>query len=421
MLEWKTINSMPIVKFCKGTIVAARVYADVKGGKCSCGGSFSKRVPHSDEKFLLMPVCEQCDSRPATYVIDVDAKDDMGENKPFRIRNTKDSERLDSPTKVAYIINVIQRELLDGSFNIAHYASSKSKEAFIFKNYIEREYLPMYQRRLERGEVSPKGLTMKKGLIERELLPFFGHMELFRIKDAMIEKFKESYTTKLRTRDLAIGELKVILNQAQRDDLIKFAPKFPPIARAKKRDEVISLELAQKTISVMPKQIYRDFYSLLLIYPLRPGELRALKWSEVDFKKNEFTISWHFSGLERIKGRKSVKEGKEASISFPINEEAREIFLRQKGNILSFNGDDFVFKSRFNRHLSEDTVWEAWNRARKKINHSFAPYECRHASASELYRKTGGDLIRMKKVGGWTNTSTLERYVTDRSDNQSLF
>lgn len=402
--------------------MAARVYADVKGGKCSCGGSFSKRVPYPDDKLIKLPVCESCDSRPENYVIDVDAKDENGESISFRIRNTKDAERLNTPTRVAYILDVIQRELMDGSFNVAHYVSAKSKESFIFKNYIKNEYLPLYDRKLARGEVSPKGVNMKKGLIERELLPFFGHMEIFRIRDAMIEKFKESYLNKLRTRDLALGELKAVLNQAQRDDVIKLAPKFPPIPRAKKREETISIELARKTVEAMPKQIYRDFYNLLLIYPLRPGELRALKWNEVDLKKNEFTICWHFSERERLKGRKSIKEGNEASISFPINAEAREIFIRQR-KVMAINGDDFVFKSRFNSFLSEATVWEAWNLARKRkgIEHSFPPYECRHASASELYRKTGGDLIRMKEVGGWTNTSTLERYVTDKSDNRNLF
>lgn len=422
MLEWKTINSMPIVKFCKGSIVAARVYADVKGGKCSCGGAFSKRVSYPDDKLLLLPVCEResCEKRPSLYVIDVDGKDENGNALKFRIRNTKDSERLDTPTKVAYIINVIQREMMDGSFNVRHYDSSKSKEAFIFKNYVE-EYLEHHKRRLLREEISPKGLKDKEGLIKRELLPFFGNMELFRIKDVVIRKFKDTYVSKLRTRDLALGELKALLNQAQRDGLLTVSPKFEPIPRAKKRDETITKELALKTIEAMTRQIYKDFYSLLLIYPLRPGELRALKWSEVNLSKGEFTVCYHFSNDQRIPGRKSIgKDKKQGSIVFPISEEARQIFLKlRSANVVSLN--EYVFLSIYGRNLSEAAVWEAWSVARKKVGHSFAPYECRHASASELYKKVGGNLIRMKEVGGWTNTSTLERYVTDRSDNSGLF
>ena len=422
MLKWKTLNSMPIVKSCKGTIVAARVYADVKGGKCPCGGQFTERIPYDNKnnQNLIIPICASCKEDPSFYTIDVDAKDEDGNNLKLRIRNTKDSERLSSRESIAYIIKVIQRELMDGSFNVRHYDSSKSKEAFIFKNYVV-EYLAHHERRLKRGEISPKGFKDKEGLIKRELLPAFANMEIFRIKDAAIRKFKNSYTDKLRTRDLALGELKALLNQAQRDGMITVAPKFEAIPRAKKRDDVISIELARQTIEAMPRQIYRDFYNLLLIYPIRPGELRALKWSEVNLIKGEFTIAYHFSSEERIPGRKSIgKDKKQGAITFPINIEAREIFIRlRSAGVVSLDG--YVFLSRFGRHFAEASIWEAWNLARKRVGHCFAPYECRHASASELYKKVNGDLIRMKEVIGMTNTATLERYVTDKSDNSHLF
>lgn len=422
MLDWKTLNLLPIVKFCKGTIVAARVYADVKGGKCPCGGAFSKRVPYDQRSNinLLMPTCAACGEDPLLYVIDVDAKDENGNPINFRIRNTKDSERLSSRESVSYIIKVIQREIMDGSFNVRHYDSSKSKEAFIFKNYVV-EYLAHHERRLLRKEISPKGLKDKEGLIRRELLPFFGNMELFRINDSVIRKFKETYVDKLRTRDLALGELKALLNQAQRDELINVAPKFEAIPRAKKRDEIISLELAQKTVELIATQLHRDMYTLLLIYPLRPGELRALQWKHIDLTKGSFTIEQHFSNEVLIPGRKSIGiDKKQGSIDFPINAVAREIFQRQRQQkITALNS--YVFLNKFGKQVSESTLWGAWDCARKKLGHKFAPYECRHVSASELYKKLNGDLIRMKEVGGWTNTTTLERYVTDRSDNSGLF
>ena len=420
--------------------MAARVYADVKGGRCPCGGTFSKRVPYDNKSNsnLIMPICEACGQDPELYAIDVDAKDENGNPLKFRIRNTKDSERLGSRESIAYIVKVIQRELLEGTFNIRHYDSSKSKEAFILKNYVE-SYLEKYtgdkkflawkesgsvgkiQGKPPIKKVAPKTLKDKIGLINREILPFLGNMEIFRVRGGVINKFKDSIIGKDRTQSLALGELKAILNEAHRDEMIPSPVKFDPIPRANKRDSVIPFELAKKTIEAMPKQIYKDFYSLLLIYPIRPGELRALKWSEVNLSKGEFIVCYHFSNEERIPGRKSIgKEKKEGSITFPINPQAREIFSRLR-NVIAIDRDQYVFLSRFGRFLSEATVWEAWNLARKRVGHSFAPYECRHASASELYKKVNGDLIRMKEVGGWTNTSTLERYVTDRSDNTGLF
>lgn len=420
MLEWKILNSMPIVKNCKGSIVAARVYADVKGSKCPCGGAFSKRLPHPKDQLLILPYCESCGEPPSRYAIDVDGKNENGDPVRFRIRNTKDTERLDSEDSVKYIIKVIQRELMDGTFDINHYASAKSKESFIFKNYAA-EYIAHHERRLAREEISPKGLKDKIGLINRELIPYFGNMELFRIKDIQIRKFKELYIEKLRTRDLALGELKALLNQAERDGMISRAPKFEPIPRAKRRDDIISLDLARKTVEKIAHSLHRDMYSLLLIYPIRPGELRALQWKHVDLIRNVFTIEQHFSDEKLIPGRKSIKlDKKQGSIQFPINETAREIFLRQRTlDITPINS--FVFLNKNGGPVSESTLWGAWDCARKKLNHKFAPYECRHVSASELYKKMNGDLIRMKEVIGMTNTATLERYVQDRSDNKGLF
>lgn len=77
-------------------------------------------------------------------------------------------------------------------------------------------------------------------------------MEIFRIKDFVIHKFKDRYV-ELRTRGHALGELKALLNQAHRDGFLSSTPKFDPIPRAKKRDEFISRELALKTIKAMPK------------------------------------------------------------------------------------------------------------------------------------------------------------------------
>ncbi len=411
---------MPISKLCKGAILSARIYADVKGNKCKCGGSFSKREPYGKDGLIILPVCSLCGEDPILYVIDATAKDENGGKVQVRIRNTKDSERLESRENVSYIIKVIQREILDGTFNIRHYDSEKSKESFIFKNYII-EYIAHHERRLKRGDITPKGLMDKKGLIKRELLPYFGKMELFRINAATIRKFQESYTDKFRTRDLALGELKALLNQAQRDELLKSVPKFEPIPRSKQRDEIIPFALAMKTVETITKKIFRDMYTIMLEYPIRPGELRALTWKNVNFTTGEFTINQHFSDNVLIDGRKSIKKGKkQASLKFNISKEAREIFLRYRtADIVSLSS--FVFLSNQGNVVSGDSLWEAWKVARDKLGHKYAPYECRHAAASALYVKTGHDILRTKEVGGWTNTNTLEIYARDQSDNSDLF
>ena len=88
MIAWKILNSMPISKLCKGAILSARIYADVKGNKCLCGGIFSKREPYKKDSLIILPVCSLCGEDPALYVIDATVKDDNGNKVQVRIRNT---------------------------------------------------------------------------------------------------------------------------------------------------------------------------------------------------------------------------------------------------------------------------------------------------------------------------------------------
>jgi integrase len=423
MLSWKNLQLMPLTKYCKGFIVAARIYADTSGNKCQCGGVFSARVPHPDDKSVLVPRCDKCNEYPPLFHIDADALDINGGKIRVKIRNDQNNTRLDKISKVMFTLERIQQEIMEGTFDVRKYDSKASRERYRFDNYIA-EYLAYQEVKLSIGKLSPKGLRDKIGLINRELMPFFKNVEINRINNPMISRFKDTYKDKFRTRDLALGELKAILNQAVKDEMINTCPKFDPIPRSRTRKEVISMDLAKQTIALMHKEMYRDMYTLLTIYPMRPCELRALKWENIDFVKDEFTITHHFSDEVRIAGRKSIKEDEDKGrITYPMNAEARIIFNKYRPQTLvSMNWkEQYVFIGRFGNHISGETLADAWRNARKKLGHSFEAYECRHATTSELYNKLNGDLVKLKNVSGHTNVSTLERYVRSKTDMRDLF
>lgn len=201
--------------------------------------------------------------------------------------------------------------------------------------------------------------------------------------------------------------------------MLIFAPKFERIPKSETRNDIISLELATKTIEAINKEIYRDMYRIMTLLPLRPCELRALTWKNVDFEKDVLTINQHFSGNILLEGRKSIRrEKKQGTISFKLNDkrgsQVREILTKYRSQtVVSLNS--FVFIGRFGNFISEDSLREAWVNARKKLGHKYAAYECRHATASDIYDKNGHDLIHLKEVGGWTNTATLERYLYSKN------
>lgn len=361
---------MPLAEHCKGSILSARVYADTPGFKCECGGTFTKRVLHSDHADLLVPKCTGCDKYPSVFHIDADAKDPNGNKVRVKIRNDQNNVRLTNISQVIFTLQNIQREVLAGEFDVTRYVSKESRESFRFRNYVAA-YLADYDLRLENKEITPKGLRDKKSLIKNHLLPFFGHHDLIKINRALITLFCKQPQMKniSRTRDLAMSELRTILRQAVRDSKLKVAPEFDKIPKAKTRTEIISLDLIYKTIEAMPNKLYRDMFTLMTIYPFRPSEIRALRWKDFDsIGQKLITVRGHFSDETWIPGRKSISEGDKATMKYDRSERALAILTTtgQTGSgSLTRNGTgslkvftELMFKMR--RFLMHGGSLEKW-------------------------------------------------------------
>lgn len=408
-------------------IVAARIYADVPNNLCSCGGKFTKRISHPFNKETIIPTCDRCNGHPLLYLVDVDGLDKNNKKKRFKIRNSQNNERLTNINKVTFTIDTILKEIKDGSFNVEKYESKESKKHLIFKNYVAT-YLKFQDLRLKDGQITPKGHLDKCGLIKREVIPFFGEMDITTITKATINLFKESFMgkDKDRTRDLALGELKTILRRACGQDLIVKVPLFDPIKRAKTRTSIISLELAIKTVALMHKQIYRDMYAIMLTYPIRPCEIRSLKWTNINFDTDEFTIDHHFSDETLIKGRKSIKDGEMATMTYPMGSVARDIFLKYLEELDNKKKDNWkeqlIFINSYGNHVSGESLRDAWTNAKVKAGHSFHAYECRHAIGTDIYQRSGGDLIATSKAFGHTTTTmTAKHYLRPEIDKRKLY
>ena len=140
MLNWKYLKSLPSSKDCRGIILATRIYADTTGNKCPCGGSFTKRIEHSDHCGLLVPKCDKCNKYPSLFHIDADAKDVNGNNVRVKIRNDQNNSRLENISQTIFTLQTIQGEITEGTFDLSRYASKDARESFRFKNYVV-EYL----------------------------------------------------------------------------------------------------------------------------------------------------------------------------------------------------------------------------------------------------------------------------------------
>lgn len=400
--------------------MAARIYADVPDNKCRCGGVFNKRIEHSDHPGLMVPRCSDCNLYPSVFHIDADAKDENGGKIRVKIRNDQNNARLENISQVIFTLQTIQKEITEGEFDVSRYVSKGARESFRFKNYVAH-YLEKQEKRLERGEITPKALRDKKSLIRTHLLPAFGGMDLIRITRQVVAEYLEELPVKQRVHDLAIGELKTILNHAEKTGKIKRAPKFDKIPKAKRRQNVITHALILETISKVEIKLYRDMLTLMSIYPLRPSELRALRWKDLDFERNKIFVRGHFSDEVWIGGRKSLSEGDKAVMDYDLIDRARAILADYRASrIRTLDPEtDWVFRGIHGTHVQDEALADAWRIARKLTDppHEHQLYEIRHRCLTEFGKRVKGDIIKMQRFSGHTNANTLmERYIRDDSD-----
>lgn len=397
--------------------MAARIYADVPGNKCACGGKFTKRVPYDEDEPTRVPRCAECNKLPPLFRIDADAKDANGKSIRVWIRNTSERtpQRLDKIAKVMTTLETIQREMADGIFDIRNYDSETSRAKFIFKNYVNEQYLPGYDERVKAGEIQAKYVDDKRSILKLHLLPYFGNLELRNITAPVINAHKKKFNTR-RIHHQARAELKCCLNQAVQDGMLTVAPPFEKIPKAEIRQEIITTELIDKTIRALKLKVYQDICRIMAMYPLRPSEVRALRW--IDVTETHLHVRGHFSKEVWIKGRKSIKEGKKSELRYKMTPEAWEIFREHKSNLACIvRADDYVFKSTTGRHVTKCALCHAWRVARDEVGHKHQLYDIRHRCLTDHSIRHNGNIVKMMKFSGHTTpTVLLSRYIHDDSD-----
>jgi integrase len=417
MLSWKTLNSLIHNNGCKGRILSARIYADVPGNKCLCGGKFSKRVPYDEDEPTKVPRCDKCNKLPPLFRIDADAKDANGKSIRVWIRNTSERtpQRLDKIAKVITTIETIQREMTEGTFDIRNYDSEASKQQFVLRNYVEKMYLPGYEEKIKSGEVQAKYIDDKKSLLRLHILPYFGNLELRNITAPLINAHKKKFNTR-RIHHQARAELKCCLNQAVQDGMLTVAPPFEKIPKAETRQDIITNDLIDKTINALKSKVYQDICRIMTMYPLRPSEVRALRW--IDISETHLHVRGHFSKEVWVKGRKSIKEGKKSELRYKMEPEAWDIFKEYKSNLSKITRiDDYVFKAVNGRHVTKYALCHAWRVAREDVGHKHQLYDIRHRCLTDHSVRHNGNIVKMMKFSGHTTpTVLLNRYIHDDSD-----
>lgn len=401
-----TLHPFYLQKIQRGCYMKGSIHADVRSG-CSCGGSFSSRIDFDGYK---IPICDKCKKYPPKFKVNrtlpgVGVKD-------IRYFN---GERINSATAAIYCMKRLDEQITKGCFQIKEYMSKEDYECLRFGPFVAN-YLERCRVDGENNKRSPEGIRKDVGLAKNHLMPFFHNYYVTEIKRGSILDFERSMVCTEGVKKNALALLRTILRFAHAHEAIDSVPSFPRIGVSKHRkNSFIDRATQIRILGAIKNPKRRAAIEILCIFCIRPCELRALKWCDVDLKNHVLHIRRHFSGKKIMEGRKSQNiHGEYCELHLPFFEipglrNPLEIFFE-----LNFTkDDDFIFKSESGNALPISDLYKHWIKAQKDLGleRIVDLYEgTKHAGASAMVQ-AGVPIETVREVLGHTEAKTTERYA----------
>jgi len=258
-----------------------------------------------------------------------------------------------------------------------------------FKDFVENKFLVI-------SKAQKMENTYRKDLLHmKTLMMQWQHNSLDSITAEDIQFFqtkcqREGLSNKTINNRVAI--LSSILRMAYKQKLIVRMPEIKLLKLDKLPPKCFSDDQV-KTILDQAQGFVRDVVIVALNTGMRSGEMRRLKWDDVDFKNNQITV--------RISKNKRYRV-------IPLNEllanHLREMKLRNREFVFEVNGQP----------CCESALYRPLKRFLRGLNIQGDVHALRHTVATLLARK-GESLYIISRILGHSTIKTTERYAHLRS------
>lgn len=257
----------------------------------------------------------------------------------------------------------------------------------------------------------PSAIRSYEGALRRRVLPEFGGVRLADVRRRDVQRFIE----KMLGQDLsastiknAIDPLRVIYRRALKNDEVAVNPTdgIDVPADRGRRDRFATATEAATLIDALPVE-QRPLWATAFYTGMRRGELRELRWSDVDLDANAIRVE---RGLDDAGTVIDVKS-RAGNRTVPILAALRPYLVTHK-LATGRAGGDLVFGRTATAPFVPSTVRrraiDAWDGAGLT---RIALHECRHSAASML-RAAGLDFKMVQAIIGHSSvTTTFDRYT----------
>jgi len=247
---------------------------------------------------------------------------------------------------------------------------------------------------------------------------YFGKRELSSIKPLEIEKWQNQLLQKYK--HLTVQKFRSILfsiyDKALQNDLVLKNP-LEKVTAPKLQNNMKTKEINPFTENELNRIIknsngyMKNFIQFMVTTGMRPGEIVALKWSDIDFDRKKIYVE---RTRIRSKKTKEIKDGKPKTDSsnrgIDMLALTMEALLRQKE---STGKHEYIFLNQSKEPFyTHDVIGVRFKKILKKSGVKARPlYNLRHTFASQLISK-GADITWVSKMLGHKDVSiTLKVYT----------
>jgi integrase len=249
-------------------------------------------------------------------------------------------------------------------------------------------------------------------IIRYQLLPAFGKYLLSGVTEAVVQTWIADMvgvgTLAPRTINTVITVLKTILSAAVRWGALPQEPlEGVKLLRVPRRNLLLWTPAEIRRFIFTADEVWRSIWIVGAFSGLRPGEVQAMHWTEMnwpDFITNKIHVTCGYEAKsKKLDAPKTDRSVRDVDMVPAVRHVLEGLSSRQ--------AEGLVFPRADGRMFSRSMMWEAWSRTLRAANvRRIRPYDLRHTYASLLIAAGKNPLYIARQMGHYSAGFTLDTY-----------
>ena len=260
-------------------------------------------------------------------------------------------------------------------------------------------------------------------LLNNHIIPYFKYFKIDEIRASNVRSFikKLLETMQAQSARNVINLLSKILDDARLDELIDKNPvRLVKLPRGGNTKDVNPFTMAEVMTLIHTATDWMSAYLTVAFFSgLRPGEMLALSWKNINFHSNKITVK---SSMKRGEiGDTKTHRARVIDMLPPVHDALKNLFRK---NGLKYG---YIFTSRKGTPYADISSIDAtyWKPLLKKCGMSdHVLYNTRHTFATQMLIN-GEDITWVSKMLGHANMQTTIRYyikfVEEKETKRAVF